>query len=94
MGPQGWVHRVREDRSHLWRDTVTVDEVQDASHEELRALGNEIQLLIRRGANVAFAFAGLPFSVDGVVNGRGLTFLQRAKQVWVGAGCPRGGRPG
>ncbi len=60
---------------------ITVDEVQDASHEELRALGNEIQLLIRRGANVAFAFAGLPFSIDGVVNGKGLTFLQRAKQV-------------
>ena len=60
---------------------VTVDEVQDASHDELRALGNEIQLLIRRGANVAFAFAGLPFSVDGIVNGKGLTFLQRAKQV-------------
>lgn len=73
---------------------IMVDEVQDASHEEPCALGNEIQLLIRRGANVAFAFAGLPFSVDGVVNGKGLTFLQRAKQVWVGVGCPRGGRPG
>ena len=73
---------------------ITVNEVQGASHEEPCALGNEIQLLIRRGANVAFAFAGLPFSVDGVVNGKGLTFLQRAKQVWVGAGCPRGGRPG
>ncbi len=60
---------------------ITVDEVQDASHEELRALGNEIQLLVRRGANIAFAFAGLPFSVDGVVSGKGLTFLQRAKQV-------------
>ena len=38
-----------------------------ASTEEMRELGNEMQLLIRQGANVAFAFAGLPTSVDGVV---------------------------
>lgn len=60
---------------------VTIDEVQDASPEEMRAFGNELQLLMRRGADVAFAFAGLPSAVDGVVNGKGLTFLQRAKHV-------------
>ena len=60
---------------------VTLDEVQDAPIDELREFGNEIQLLIRQGANVAFAFAGLPSSVDDVVSADSLTFLQRAKQV-------------
>lgn len=60
---------------------VTLDEIQDAPMEEMRELGNEIQLLIRQGANVAFAFAGLPSSIDGVVGNDSLTFLQRAKHV-------------
>lgn len=60
---------------------VTLDEIQDAPVDELRELGNEIQLLIRQGANVAFAFAGLPSSVDGVVVEDSLTFLQRAKHI-------------
>lgn len=60
---------------------VTLDEIQDAPIDELRELGNEIQLLIRQGANVAFAFAGLPTAIDGVVGIETLTFLQRAKHV-------------
>ena len=60
---------------------VTLDEIQDAPVEELRELGNEIQLLIRQGANVAFAFAGLPTAVDDAVGADALTFLQRAKHV-------------
>lgn len=60
---------------------ITLDEIQDAPLDEMRELGNEIQLLIRQGANVAFAFAGLPASVDGVVGTDSLTFLQRAKHV-------------
>lgn len=60
---------------------VTLDEIQDAQIDELRALGNEVQLLIRRGANVAFAFAGLPAAVDGAVGVETLTFLQRARHV-------------
>lgn len=60
---------------------ITVDEIQDASLAEMRELGNEIQLLIRQGANVAFAFAGPPASIDGVVVDETLTFLQRAKHV-------------
>lgn len=60
---------------------VTLDEIQDAPEEEMRALGNEIQLLIRQGANVAFVFAGLPSAVDDVVGDKTLTFLQRAKHV-------------
>ena len=60
---------------------ITLDEIQDAPLDEMRELGNEIQLLVRQGANVAFAFAGLPASVDGVVVDATLTFLQRAKHV-------------
>lgn len=60
---------------------ITLDEIQDAPVDEMRELGNEIQLLIRQGANVAFAFAGLPASIDGVVIDETLTFLQRAKHV-------------
>lgn len=60
---------------------VTLDEIQDAPLDELRELGNEIQLLIRQGANVAFAFAGLPAAVDEAVGADTLTFLQRARQV-------------
>ena len=60
---------------------ITLDEIQDAPVDEMRELGNEIQLLIRQGANVAFAFAGLPSSVDDVVIDETLTFLQRAKHV-------------
>lgn len=60
---------------------ITLDEIQDAPLDEMRELGNEIQLLVRQGANVAFAFAGLPASVDGVVVDEALTFLQRAKHI-------------
>ena len=60
---------------------ITLDEIQDAPLDEMRELGNEIQLLIRQGADVAFAFAGLPSSVDDVVGTESLTFLQRAKHV-------------
>lgn len=60
---------------------VTLDEIQDAPADEMRELGNEIQLLIRQEANVAFAFAGLPAAVDEVVGERTLTFLQRARHV-------------
>lgn len=60
---------------------ITLDEIQDASTDEMRELGNEIRLLIRQGANVAFAFAGLPASIDGVVVDETLTFLQRARHI-------------
>lgn len=87
MGSVGFAKTPPDFTEALWTASqksglfITVDEVQDASPEEMRRFGNEIQLLVRRGANIAFAFAGLPSAVDRVVNGRGLTFLQRAKQV-------------
>lgn len=63
---------------------ITLDEIQDAPLDEMRELGNEIQPLVRQGANVAFAFAGFPASVDGVVMDETLMLLQRAKHVGLG----------
>lgn len=60
---------------------ITLDEIQDAPENEMRELGNEIQLLVRQEANVAFVFAGLPSAVDSVIGDKTLTFLQRAKHV-------------
>lgn len=63
---------------------VTLDEVQDASLEEMRALSVAIQHVIREDGSVAFAFAGLPSMIESVVNGKTLTFLRRALPVELG----------
>ena len=57
---------------------ITLDEVQDASLDEMRALAVAVQHLIREDRDVAFAFAGLPSMIESIVNGRTLTFLRRA----------------
>lgn len=57
---------------------ITLDEVQDASLDEMRALSVAVQHLIREDRDVAFIFAGLPSMIESVVNGRTLTFLRRA----------------
>lgn len=63
---------------------ITLDEVQDASLDEMRALSVAIQHIIREDRNIAFVFAGLPSMIENVVNGRTLTFLRRAAPVEVG----------
>lgn len=60
---------------------VTVDEIQDIDLEELRVIGNNVQLVMREEGNIAFAFAGLPTAIDDAVNHPGTTFLQRAASV-------------
>ena len=60
---------------------VTVDEVQDASVEDIQRIVHSVQHLIREKVNIAFAFAGLPMGVLDVINGEALTFLRRAKSV-------------
>lgn len=57
---------------------ITLDEVQDASISQTRALAVAVQHVIREDGDIAFVFAGLPSMVDGVVNGESLTFLRRA----------------
>lgn len=63
---------------------ITLDEVQDASFDEVRALAVAVQHMIRDEANIAFVFAGLPSLVENVVNGKTLTFLRRALPVELG----------
>ena len=57
---------------------ITVDEVQDATLDQMRMLAVAIQHLIREGRDIAFVFAGLPSMIDNVINGKTLTFLRRA----------------
>lgn len=57
---------------------ITLDEVQDASIDEIRSLAVAIQQVIGDDLDVAFVFAGLSSTVDMVVNGKTLTFLRRA----------------
>ena len=63
---------------------ITLDEVQDASLEETRALAVAVQHIIRADADIAFVFAGLPAMVDEIINGEALTFLRRAEPVELG----------
>lgn len=63
---------------------ITLDEVQDASLNEMRALSVAIQHEIRDDADIAFVFAGLPSMIESVVNGKTLTFLRRAVPVDLG----------
>ena len=58
---------------------VTIDEVQDASIDDLRVIANAVQLLIRDEQNIAFIFAGITTGVMDILNGKSLTFLRRAK---------------
>lgn len=57
---------------------ITLDEVQDAALDEVRVLATTIQRLIGDDLDIAFVFAGLPSMIDGVINGKTLTFLRRA----------------
>lgn len=57
---------------------VTIDEVQDASIDDMRRIAQSVQHLIREKQNIALAFAGLPMGVMDVINGKALTFLRRA----------------
>lgn len=63
---------------------ITLDEVQDVSLNEMRALSVAIQHLIREDASIAFVFAGLPSMIENVVHGKTLTFLRRAVPVELG----------
>lgn len=57
---------------------ITVDEIQDASEDDVRQLASSVQHLIRERQNIAFAFAGLTTGVMDLINGKALTFLRRA----------------
>ena len=58
-----------------------IDEVQDASMDEMRELASAFQILIGEDCEVYLAFAGLPSMVANVVEGKTLTFLRRATPI-------------
>ena len=58
---------------------VAIDEVQDASIDDLRDIANVVQFLIRDEQSIAFVFAGITTGVMDILNGKSLTFLRRAK---------------
>lgn len=57
---------------------VTIDEVQDASIEDIRTIAVAVQHLIRERLNIAFVFAGLTAGVMNLLGEDGPTFLRRA----------------
>jgi AAA ATPase domain len=57
---------------------ITVDEIQAADINELRALATSLQHAFREGRNVAFVAAGLPAALEPILNDDVLTFLRRA----------------
>ena len=58
---------------------ITIDEIQDASHEDIRAIAMAVQFLIRDEQNIALVFAGITTGVLDLLNGKAMTFLRRAK---------------
>ncbi|MCG7428188.1 ATP-binding protein [Helcobacillus sp. ACRRO] len=63
---------------------ITIDEVQGASHEELRQLAADVQHLIREDQAIALVLAGLPRVVEDVLlkgDSSVSTFLRRAERV-------------
>ena len=58
---------------------ITIDEIQDADADDVRAIAAAVQHLIRERQNVALVFAGLTMGVLDLINGKALTFLRRAK---------------
>lgn len=69
---------------------VTLDEVQDASLEEMRALAAAIQHVIRDDGNIAFVFAGLPSMIESVVNGKN-PYVSQARRSHGAGPCERDG---
>ena len=58
---------------------ITVDEVQDASHEEMATIATSVQYMIREQQDIGLLFAGITTGVLDLLNGEGITFLRRAK---------------
>lgn len=58
---------------------VTIDEIQDASHDDVREIATAVQFLIRDDQNISLVFAGIPTGVLDLLNGKAMMFLRRAK---------------
>ncbi|MGN0287449.1 MAG: AAA family ATPase [Atopobiaceae bacterium] len=58
---------------------ITVDEVQDASRDEMATIATSVQYMIREQQDIGLLFAGITTGVLDLLNGEGITFLRRAK---------------
>ena len=67
---------------------LSFDEVHRAARDDLRAIAQTVQHLFREGRALAFLAAGLPASVEDVLNDSVLTFLRRAERFTLGAVSP------
>lgn len=57
---------------------VTIDEVQKVTREDISAICNAFQMASRKGYDVMFAVAGLPYSYDSIIHHEGCTYMRRA----------------
>ncbi len=67
-------------RPHETGLLITIDEIQSADAEELRKLGEVLQLARREGRDLAFGGAGLSRAVTDLLNDDVVTFLRRAER--------------
>lgn len=67
-------------RRHQTGLLITVDEIQGADPDELRKLGELLQLTRREGRDLAFGGAGLTRAVTDLLNDNVITFLRRAER--------------
>ncbi|WP_448854028.1 AAA family ATPase [Corynebacterium frankenforstense] len=71
-------------RAHGTGIVISVDEVQSADPEHLRAVATAVQDLVRDDHDVAFLAAGLPAGITALLQHPGTTFLRRAELVTLG----------
>ncbi|WP_349828081.1 ATP-binding protein [Brevibacterium litoralis] len=63
---------------------ITLDEVHRSTIDELRVVTDAMAHAIGEGAPLAFVAAGLPHSINGLVNDEVSTYLRRAERVELG----------
>ena len=73
---------------------ITLDEVHRSSVDELRKVTDAIAVAIPQELPVALVAAGLPSSINELVNDHVSTFLRRAQRVELGNLTPEGARDG
>lgn len=64
---------------------IAIDEVQDASPDDMAVLATNVQYMIREQQNIALLFAGITTGVLNLLNGEGITFLRRARAEELGS---------
>ena len=63
---------------------VSIDEVQKVPIDDLSAISNAFQMASRKGCDVTFVVAGLPYAHEEVIHHEGCTFLRRAAHEELG----------